>query len=242
MFTTNDYAQLESLMDECPENRALIEKLLNAHQFTVSKISHEVRNPLTLVSSTLQLIESQHPEVADFAHWSQLLEDVAFMTQLLNELSHFNNGQKIAKVPFDFRLFMEHIALSFATIFTDSPIEFISKVDPALPFFTGDKTKLKEVFLNLLQNAKDAIPAQGTIFLNAHLANHGIEISIQDTGCGISSEHLTSVFTPFVTHKPSGTGLGLPLAQKIIVSHHGQLEISSTPGVGTTITIFLPIQ
>ena len=93
-FTSNDYEQLQQLMNESPENRALIQKLLDSHQYTISKISHELRNPLTLISSTLQLIEAQHPEVASYKYWDSMRGDLEFMGKLLTELSTDNHSER----------------------------------------------------------------------------------------------------------------------------------------------------
>ena len=84
-LTNHDYEQLQQLMNAKPENRALIQKLLDDQQYTISKISHEIRNPLTLIYSTLQLIESQHPETRDFRHWNDMREDIEFMISLTSE-------------------------------------------------------------------------------------------------------------------------------------------------------------
>lgn len=77
-FTANDYEKLHQLMNSSPEIRELLQKLLDSQKYTISKISHEVRNPLTLIYSTFQLIESSHPETRDFSHWSELREDIEY--------------------------------------------------------------------------------------------------------------------------------------------------------------------
>ena len=94
-LTNHEHEQLLQLMNETPENKMLIQKLMDDQQYTISKISHEIRNPLTLVYSTLQLIESQHPEVHTFRHWTDMREDIEFMITLLQELSSYNNGERL---------------------------------------------------------------------------------------------------------------------------------------------------
>lgn len=241
MFTDTDYDKLKQLMAEKPENEALIQKLLASHKETISTISHEIRNPLTLVYSTLQLIESQHPEVSSFRHWDSLKEDIVYMKQLLEELSSFNNSTILSVKPFDFRKFMEQLVISYAINFTDSDIEFTSYIDPALPIITADSIRLKEVFLNLLRNASEAIDKTGSIRLNATYTENTIIVSIKDSGCGIPAEHLDNIFSPFITYKQGGTGLGLPIAKRTIEAHNGNISVSSTPDNGTTFTITLPV-
>ena len=241
MFTSADYDKLEQLMAESPENEALLRKLLASHKETISAISHEIRNPLTLVYSTLQLIESRHPEVNSFHYWDSLRTDIEYMKQLLEDLSSFNNGASLSLKSFDFRKFMEQLVLSFAISCADSDVEFTSYVDPSLPVILADQIKLREVFLNLLRNAKEAIPDAGSIRLDARFTDNIIRIIIQDSGCGIPEEYLSDIFTPFVTHKTGGTGLGLAIAKRTIESHNGNISVSSQVGAGTAFTITLPV-
>lgn len=121
-------------------------------QLVISKISHELRNPLTIIYSTLQLIESRHPEARTFDHWHELMQDVEFMSVLLDDLSRFNHAGALNFSTFSFRPFWEYISLSFAASVADTKLEYFSKIDSSINQITGDKTKLQEVFLNLLRN------------------------------------------------------------------------------------------
>lgn len=251
MFTDTDYDKLRQLMAQNPENRALIQKLLDSHEETLRTVSHEIRNPLTLVYSTLQLIETQHPEVTTFRHWDSLRGDIIYMKELLEELSSYNNGGSLSVKPMNFRKFMEPIVLSFAASMADSSIEFTSCLDPEFPPFCGDPIKLREVFLNLLRNAADATAStdnlnpenrKSNIQLHAFSRNDNIIVTVTDSGCGIPEEFLSDIFQPFVTHKQGGTGLGLAISKRIIESHSGQINVHSTEGIGTTFTVALPIK
>lgn len=242
MFTDTDYDKLRQLMNQNPENEALIQKLLTSHKEAISTISHEIRNPLTLVYSTIQLIESQHPEVADFRHWDSLCEDVEYMKVLLEELSAYNNGSALSVSAFDFRTFMEHLVLSFASSCVDRNVEFTSRIEPNLPCIHADRIKLREVFLNLLRNASEAVGPEGVIRLEAYRQNQNIIVVVEDSGCGIPKEYLSDIFAPFVTHKQGGTGLGLSIVKRTIDAHHGQIDVWSEPGIGTKFTLGLPIQ
>lgn len=249
MFTETDYDKLKQIMEESPEKKELLTKLLDSHQMDISTISHEIRNPLTLVYSTLQLIESAHPEVLDFKYWSDMHTDIEYMKQLLEELSVYNNGGRLSISHIHSDTFFKTVALSFASSIIDTDIEFVSRIEPELPALDADAVKLKEVLLNLLKNACDAVcttPYQeGThpqITLDAHTMDHSLIISISDNGCGIPEEQISTIFEPFITYKRDGTGLGLALASRIATAHGGSLTVSSTPGVLTTFTLTLPIQ
>ena len=247
MFTKSDYENLYKIMDESPEKKELLSKLLTSHQMTVSTISHEIRNPLTLVYSNLQLIEAVHPELYTYKHWRNLRSDIEYMKHLLEELSSYNNGEHLSISEINTDTFFKTIALSFASSLIETDIQFVSEINAHLSCFPGDKIKLREVFLNLLKNARDAFDSfdepmkHPLIRLSVCSTEHHLIVSISDNGCGISEEKMSHIFEPFVTYKKNGTGLGLPLSAKIIHAHNGSIEVSSVPGFSTTLTVTLPI-
>lgn len=243
MLHNIDVNKMNQLMEENPTAKQIISQLLENHHTTVSTIAHEIRNPLTLVSSALQVMQIQHPEVHSFAHWDQTVEDVEFMRQLLEELSTFNNGNILHYSVFSMEQFLKNIAVSFAISLDEKneAVKFTSSIPSTLGNFTGDKIKLEEVLLNLLRNAHDAIGEEGRIQLLASRQKDKLTIAISDNGCGIPEEHLESIFEPFKTYKPGGTGLGLSLAKRIIEAHNGTLTVSSTEGLGSAFSIDLPI-
>ena len=254
MFTESDYEKLHQIMAESPEKEELLTRLLHSHRMDISTISHEIRNPLTLIYSTLQMIEASNPEVLNIRHWSDLHSDIEYMKQLLEELSAYNNGQRLSPSSTDFDIFLKEISLSFASSIIETDIEFL---------------------LNLLGNARDAVLIQQStcsnhldsachcesnrsldtgkaltyspqIHFHAWKEHSNLIISVSDNGCGIAPEHLSSVFEPFVTYKSSGTGLGLPLSRRIIEAHGGTLTVHSEPDLPdcqlkTTFTLTIPI-
>lgn len=243
MMHNIDINKMNQLMEENKEAKQIISQLLENHHTTVSTIAHEIRNPLTLVSSALQIMQIQHPEVKEFSHWNQVMEDIDFMRQLLEELSTFNNGNTLHYSVFSIEHLLKNIAISFAISLDEmeSDIEFTSSIPDNLGKFTGDKIKLEEVLLNLLKNAKEAIQDEGTILLTAVRKKNILSIQVKDSGCGISAEHMDSIFEPFKTYKEGGTGLGLSLSKRIIEAHGGSISVISKVGDGATFTIKLPI-
>lgn len=243
MMYNIDINQMNRLMEENKEAKQIISQLLENHHTTVSTIAHEIRNPLTLVSSSLQIIQVQHPEVKEFAHWKQTMEDIDFMRQLLEELSTFNNGNTLHYSVFSIGHLLKNIAISFAISLDEeeADIEFTSSIPDKLGKFTGDKIKLEEVFLNLFKNAKEAIQDKGTIQLTVCRKKDILSIQIKDNGCGIPADHIDSIFEPFKTYKDGGTGLGLSLSKRIIEAHGGSISVISKEGNGATFTIKLPI-
>lgn len=243
MMHNIDINKMNQLMEESKTAKQIISQLLENHQTTVSMIAHEIRNPLTLIYSSLQMMQVQHPEVKDFSHWSQTLNDVEFTCQLLADLSTFNNGKALNYSVFSMERFLKNIAVSFAiSLEADAPLlEFTSSVPKDLGNFTGDKVKLEEVFINLLKNARDAVGESGKISMTATRHPDSLVILIKDNGCGIPAEHLDIIFEPFKTYKPEGTGLGLALSKRIVEAHGGYLSVSSIENTGSTFTVKLPV-
>jgi two-component system NtrC family sensor kinase len=124
-------------------------------------------------------------------------------------------------------------------------IPLVSEFDPHLPSIDADPAQLRQVFLNLMTNAVEAMPQGGTLTLHTHKGpGETVTIEIRDTGVGIPHEDLGKLFTPFFTTKPigKGTGLGLAIAYGIIKMHRGQINVQSQVGKGTTFIVNLPIK
>lgn len=243
MLSNIDINKLNRLMKENKEAKQIISQLMKNYQTSVSMIAHEIRNPLTLISSSLQIIEAQHPEVKKFYNWGQTMEDVSFMCSLLDELTTFNNSTTLHHSVFSIEKLMKNIAVSFAISLdaSDSKIQFSSRIVPGMGDFTGDKVKLEQVVLNLLRNAKDAVSADGIITLSAVREGDSIIIECTDNGCGIPDDVIDTIFDPFVTYKENGTGLGLCSAKQIVELHGGTINVQSSPGSSTIFTVTLPV-
>lgn len=246
MFSMTDYDKLQQIMEESPQKKELLSRLLESHRMQISTISHEIRNPLSLVYSSLQLIEAGHPEVRKFRHWDEMRQDIEYMTQLLEELSSYNNGERLHLTDTGMSSFLRTLALSFAASLIDTRIEFISNIGPDLPVLPVDTVKFRQLLLNLLSNAKDALLAVDrpslTLTLSARVEGSSLTITVADNGCGIAPEDLDSLFEPFVTHKQGGTGLGLSIARRVVRAHRGTIHVSSQSGKGSIFTVSLPVE
>lgn len=219
----------------CPEQQ--IEEL----QFALSKFSHEIRNPIALVSSELQLLLSAHPEAAAFDEWEGIQENLEYIKDLLNELSDYNNARKINLQPTALTEYLHKIALSVRPSMDYLGISFEEQISSSLPTLPVDRIKLRQTLLNLLRNAQEAIPSQeGCILFRGFLTDDNkIAISVCDNGCGIDPSRQTSIFTPFETYKKGGTGLGLSIARRIVQAHNGTITVKSHPGQGSDFLILL---
>ena len=209
--------------------------------FELSKMFHEIKNPLTLINSSLQLIQDEHPEVTTFRFWNQTLEDIKNLRNLLDELSSFQKGNVLNMTKINLFDFTEDLLESTAGFLleTGTPLTLESTIDD-LDFYADD-VKLRQAIINLLKNAAESSASGSPIILRMTADTQWLYISVADKGCGISKEHLEKIFEPFHTTKSYGTGLGLPIVKKIIESHNGKLTLKSKEGAGTTFLISLPL-
>lgn len=225
----------------CRTLRTQIKSMQESHRFTVSQISHEIRNPVTMINSSLQIIEKEHPEVQDFTLWKETMEDMQYLRRLLDELSSYNNGGALHLKPIQTEEWMNQTMASFDLVNTSEKISFSYYAESPLPVISADPIKLRQAFINLLRNALEALPCEGNVSLTVSSQEGCVCIEVTDNGCGIPKEHMETLFEPFITHKPTGTGLGLAITKRIIEAHRGSISCVSEEGVGTAFTVLLPI-
>jgi signal transduction histidine kinase len=115
------------------------------------------------------------------------------------------------------------------------------KIDKDLPLTFMDTSQIAKALSNIIENALESMPHGGNLTLEAKLDNANIVTSIKDTGCGIARENLDAVYDPFFTSKTRGAGLGLTMVHQILMNHKGELKIESKEGIGTTVTLRLPV-
>jgi len=120
-------------------------------------------------------------------------------------------------------------------------IEVVVEVDDPLPLIPSSQSDLEQLLLNLLTNARDAMPKGGRLSIAARWRASNLQLVVEDTGIGIPAEHLSKVLEPFFSTKPQGNGLGLAICRSIVWQMQGKLEINSTPDVGTRVTVLLPL-
>ena len=241
MLTYDEQKKMERLMADDEDVRHLITTIKNDYQLTLSQISHEIRNPLTYMNSSVQWIQKMHPEVEEFEFWNQLKDDISYMKFLLDDISLFSHGEELNIVPMDLREFAYDVKDTLLAEFLQRHIVLIVKLDESYPTFYGDPIRLKQACINLLKNAMESITGRGKIILKIFVQEKKLLIAVKDNGCGMTSEQLTNVFHPFVTSKEHGTGLGLPIVRKIVTAHGGTVRVSSTPGKGSEFQMYLPL-
>ena len=208
--------------------------------YTVAKITHEIRNPLTLINSSLQLIQSMHPEVKDYQVWSQTLDDVEYIGHLLDDLSVYSDTRRFFMCEVDLKEVALSLEESLQPYILENRKHFTLHLPSQLPTVFGNPVKLKQAFLNILKNAFESTGEDGCVSMSVRKYLDQIIIRISDDGCGMTPEAIDTLFVPFSSHKANGTGLGLAITQKIIKAHYGSIDVTSSLGRGTTFTITIP--
>jgi PAS domain S-box-containing protein len=211
-------------------------------------IAHEIRNPLVGIGSTASLlrdeIASSDPRRTDL---DVILNETRRLDRIVNQIIDYARPRELAPVVFNFvDIVQEVLKLSDASI-AAKRLTVKTALHPMLPALQADRDQMKQVLLNVVQNAIEAMGAEGTLSITAsesqRLAEQGMVVTVTDTGAGISAQDLVHVFQPFfTTGKSKGTGLGLAICRNIIDAHAGDIQLTSHPGQGTTVRIWLPLR
>jgi two-component system, NtrC family, sensor kinase len=216
-------------------------------------VVHEINNPLATISACAESLEArveegafgESSEVDDLHEYLGLIRSEAFRCKAItNGLLDFSRVRTSNRLMIDVPDLIKSSANLIAHQKRGSDIGIKFEMDESLPQINADHGQIQQAIIALATNAIDAMPAGGTLTFRARTANNRVTIEIQDSGIGIAPENLSKVFEPFFTTKEvgKGTGLGLAVCYGIITEHGGRLAVRSNVGVGTTFTIFLPVQ
>lgn len=223
------------------QNSNILNKKQDEFHLILSRFSHEIRNPIALIGSELQLIEDTHPEVSAYDYWNDITANLEYTKELLNNLSDYNNAYKLSPKKTELFPYLQAIISSIHPTYEYLGISLAEQISPALPALYIDRIKLKQALLNLFRNAAEAVPASdGKVKFCAFSSEKAVHISITDNGCGIPEDQLEQIFTPFVTFKKNGTGLGLSITSQIIQAHGGKIYAENKPDSGASFHMLLP--
>jgi PAS domain S-box-containing protein len=213
------------------------EKLTTVGQLAAG-VAHEIRNPLTTLRGFLQL--QQQTGLLNPKHIELMLSELNRINFIVGEFLILAKPQAVQFQKSDVRFILRDVISLLDSQAHLYGVEFEPQItDQPVPVFC-EENQLKQVFINLLKNAIEAMPGGGHIFIELCLFVENVKIVIKDEGTGMPPEVLAKLGEPFFTKKASGTGLGLMVSQRIIQSHNGLLDIESKEGEGTTVTILLP--
>jgi PAS domain S-box-containing protein len=208
----------------------------------VARISHEIKNPLATIGGfagqlrrNLELPEETRRKL------TLIHQEVQRLEKFLADMSTFSRGTPPQKAMGDFLPLVREVAELLDDAFKDQGVVFHLHTQGEIPPFAFDPGQIRQVLINLLKNALEAMPAGGGLTVSADVQEQYLVLQITDTGHGIPSEQVANLFRPFFTTKPGGTGLGLTIVQSLISQHQGKIRIDSEVDRGTTCTIHLPL-
>lgn len=203
--------------------------------------AHEVGNPLNSISTTLQMV-LRSPDVspAIFAELDEMRTEVVRLGALLDDFRAFSRAPLLKLERVDLTRIAEEVLRVVRARCQAAAVELRAQFENDLPPLIADGAKLKQLLLNLLSNAVDAMPGGGLLTIRTAAAGRGVVLEVKDTGTGVPEG--IDIFEPFKTTKPTGTGLGLTVVQQIVHAHGGSVAYTTGPGKGTTFRVELPLE
>lgn len=201
-------------------------------------IAHELRNPMAVISGYLNLL-SKKTDQAGQEVTRKIASEINGMNRIIGDLLTFARPASLNRARVNVRELLEGcLASALQAATPDKTLE--TKVQLEEIEASVDEVLMRQAFTNLIQNALEAMPGGGNVFLGAGMRNEELAVVIRDTGTGIPPAIVKKIFLPFYTTKDKGVGMGLALAHKVVASHGGRIEVESKEGHGTTFTVILP--
>jgi PAS domain S-box-containing protein len=247
--------ELEELVKErTAELEAAQRELVTKEKLSVlgrltATVSHELRNPLGVIRSSIFYLQKkiQDPDEKTGKHLNRIEEQISICDGIVDELLEYTRGRQSEMVPGDVNSLLGEIR---SLIYPPNGVQLDWSAARGLPPVGFDRDKMKRVFINLVQNAIQAVTAKKEkdpaydpcIAVAATAGDGGVCIEVRDNGIGMSEETVAHAFEPLFTTHARGTGLGLSIVQKIVHEHNGTVRLESLPGQGTTVTVCLPAQ
>jgi len=265
MFTSEDLELLSTVANQAAiaiENAKLYEEMremekslhradkLAALGTLASSIAHEIRNPLVSIKTFTQLVPRKFNSQEFLDKFQTIVpEELERMETILNQLLSFGRPSHPEFYPISVEEVIDSILVLMNTELSRSNIEVIKMYNKDIPKIMADGEQLKQVFMNVVLNAIQAMPEGGSLKIITCIEPESMDgatsdfvaIRFEDTGCGVSEENLKNLFNPFFTTKDQGSGLGLSISHRIIREHNGHINVESRVGKGTTFTVKLPL-
>jgi signal transduction histidine kinase len=217
------------------------EKLASLGQLAAG-VAHEINNPLGTITIyahvLLKSLERDDPRREDM---ELIIKEAGRTKEIVQGLLSFARETKLSPGPTDMNELLEDVLGLVANQSLFHNIKIKKLFAPGLPTITADWAQLKQVFLNIILNAAEAMEGRGTITITTVSGARRIKVKVQDTGPGIPPEIMGKLFSPFFTTKEKGTGLGLAISYGIIEHHSGKIEVETALGKGSTFTVSLPV-
>jgi signal transduction histidine kinase len=222
------------------------ERLLRSGRFAAigeaaAYVSHEIKNPLMVIGGLARQVERKVEEDTTLKEKLQIIQnETQRLENFLGDLRDFTRPVVPAKQEIDINAVIHDVDNLMAEEAKNQGVTLVEHLEPELPPLQADPNQMKQVILNLVKNAFEALDSGGQVIFASGAQDNQVWFSVQDTGGGMSPEVLENIFNPFFTTKEKGTGLGLAVIHKIVTDHHGTITVESSPDQGTTIRVKLP--
>ena len=233
--------------EDVSELKALTEQLIRADRLAAmgeltAGVAHEVRNPLGVIRASVQLLEDAECDSGRIEEAAGVIkQEIDRLDKVIKALLDFGRPSKPTFVMTNAEEVLRDVVLFTNRFAKQADVQIVERYAPALPAVLSDPDQLKQVFLNLVTNAVQAMEESGgTITLETATNGEYVEITVADTGPGIPAHNISKVFDPFFSTRSEGTGLGLTIVHRIVDEHEGHIEVGSGPD-GTTFRVSLPI-
>lgn len=236
------------ILNDITERVSLEDQLVQAEKLSsigllAAGVAHEVNTPLAVVTSQAQmLMKHMAPEDPGARTVEKIIKQSFRAAEIVNNLLKFSrvSGSEYSELDLN-KVIRETVSLA-EPMLRASRISLNAQLTPSLPPVYGNFGKMQQVFMNLIMNARDAMPRGGELTLATECENSSVHIEVSDTGVGIPPDHLNKIFDPFFTTKSTsrGTGLGLAVTYGIIREHSGKIRVDSAVGRGTTFRLEFP--
>ena len=210
-------------------------------------IAHEIRNPLNVINLSVDQVRAKYaPEdESRRKQFTRLLssvkDEIARLRNMVNDVLNYGRPAHLAVERIDVRNLMEQTIDLVLPQADEQEIKILFEKDDEPADVIGDAERLKSCLSNITINALQAMSKGGNLTSRVHVVNGSVEVTISDTGDGISQESLNKIFEPYFSTKKSGFGLGLAVTKKIVEEHHGSIEVQSQVNKGTTFVLKLPL-
>jgi PAS domain S-box-containing protein len=235
--------EMERKLRQTQEQLLQSEKLAAMGRLT-SQIAHELNNPLYGIMNTLELMKTEiPPENKRRKILEMALSETVRLTEMLRKMLSFSKPDEEEKQPANINTILDEMLLLHEKQLREHSVRISSSLAEDLDMVKASKNQLRQVFLNIISNARDAMPEGGTLSVTTRDEGDNVHVEISDTGTGIRKENLNKIFDSFFTTKDSikDVGLGLSVCYGFIKDHGGDIKVESEWGSGTTFTIILPM-
>jgi len=234
-------------LEDLTEVKDLTEQLLRADKLSglgelVAGVAHEVRNPLGVIKASVQMLEQEMDQGCASAELTHVMaQEIDRLDSVVTALLDFGRPTESQFGPVNAVRVLNEVILLTKQFALQQQIGVTAELPDELPNIWADEDRLKQIFVNLISNAIQAMPDGGDLNIAAATRDGFLRVSFTDSGVGISPEEQERIFDPFHTTRAEGSGLGLSIVHRIIDAHNGFITVDSETGRGTTFTVGLPL-